>query len=146
MLAADDIRKRYKIKVYAGADEKQIMTNESNNLSLPFTGEGMTFDADEYFKPGTVLCLGGFEIRTVSVPGHTIGSVCYYFEKEGILFSGDTLFSGSVGRSDFPTGNAGQLKRAIEEELMSLDDDVKVFPGHGESTSIGYEREHNPFL
>ena len=97
----------------------------------------MTFDADEYFKPGTVLCLGGFEIRTVSVPGHTIGSVCYYFEKEGILFSGDTLFSGSVGRSDFPTGNAG---------LMSLDDDVTVFPGHGESTSIGYEREHNPFL
>lgn len=146
MLAADDIRKRYKIKVYAGADERQIMTNESNNLSLPFTGEGMNFDADEYFKPGAVLCLGGFEIRTVSVPGHTIGSVCYYFEKEGILFSGDTLFSGSVGRSDFPTGNAGQLKRAIEDKLMCLSDDVKVFPGHGESTSIGYEREHNPFL
>ena len=51
-----------------------------------------------------------------------------------------------MGRSDFPTGNAGQLKRAIEEDLMSLDDDVTVFPGHGESTSIGYEREHNPFL
>ena len=144
--AADAVGKRYGIKVYAGNEERLVMNSSSYNLSLPFTGEGMTFDADEYFKPGTVLCLGGFEIRTVSVPGHTIGSVCYYFEKEGILFSGDTLFSGSVGRSDFPTGNAGQLKRAIEEELMSLDDDVKVFPGHGESTSIGYEREHNPFL
>ncbi len=146
MLAADAVRKIYGIKVYAGADERQIMTNESANLSLPFTGEGMTFEADEYFKPGDVLSFAGFNIRTIPVPGHTIGSVCYYFDAQKVLFSGDTLFEGSVGRSDFPTGSSGQLIRAIESELLCLPDDVKVFPGHGQSTTIGYERVNNPFL
>ena len=146
ILAADAVRKRYGIQVYAGAQERQIMTNESYNLSLPFTGEGMAFEADEYFEPGEDFSFAGFNIRTISVPGHTIGCVCYYFERERILFSGDTLFAGSVGRSDFPTGNAGQLNRAIMDKLMRLPDDVKVFPGHGESTTVGYERVNNPFL
>lgn len=146
LLAADAIRKRYGIKVYAGTRERQIMTDASNNLSLPFTGEGMTFEADEYFNPGEKFSFAGFNIRTIPVPGHTIGSVCYYFEEQKVLFSGDTLFSGSVGRSDFPTGNAMQLGRAIMDELMCLSDDVKVFPGHGDSTTIGYERVNNPFL
>lgn len=146
MSAADDIRKRYNIKVYAGVGERAVMTDADSNLSMPFTGGSMTFEADEYFKPGDELMLAGFRIRTIAVPGHTIGSVCYYFEDNKVLFSGDTLFAGSVGRSDFPTGNAGQLKRAIEAELMILPDDVMVFPGHGESTTIGYERVNNPFI
>ncbi len=146
MLAADAVRKRYGIKVYAGNEERLVMNSSSSNLSLPFTGDGMTFEADEYFKPGEELELAGFRIGTISVPGHTIGSVCYYFEEQKVLFSGDTLFAGSVGRSDFPTGNEGQLIRAIKSGLMSLPDDVKVYPGHGESTTIGYERVNNPFI
>lgn len=144
--AADAVRKRYGIKVYAGNEERPVMNSSSYNLSLPFTGEGMTFEADEYFKPGEELVFAGFRIETISVPGHTIGSVCYYFEEQKVLFSGDTLFAGSVGRSDFPTGNAGQLIRTIKSGLMSLPDDVKVFPGHGESTTIGCERVNNPFV
>lgn len=144
--AADAVRKRYGIKVYAGNEERSVMNSSSSNLSLPFTGEGMTFEADEYFKPGEELDFAGFRIGTIPVPGHTIGSVCYYFEEQKVLFPGDTLFAGSVGRSDFPTGNAGQLIRAIKSELMSLPDDVKVFPGHGESTTIGCERVNNPFI
>ena len=144
--AADAVRKRYGIKVYAGNEERPVMNSSSYNLSLPFTGEGMTFEADEYFKPGEKLDFAGFRIGTIPVPGHTIGSVCYYFEEQKVLFSGDTLFAGSVGRSDFPTGNAGQLIRAIKSELMSLPDDVKVYPGHGESTTIGCERVNNPFI
>ncbi len=144
--AADAVRKRYGIKVYAGNEERPVMNSSSYNLSLPFTGEGMTFEADEYFKPGKELDFAGFRIETISVPGHTIGSVCYYFEEQKVLFSGDTLFAGSVGRSDFPTGNAGQLIRTIKSGLMSLPDDVKVFPGHGESTTIGCERVNNPFI
>ncbi len=144
--AADAVRKRYGIKVYAGNEERPVMNSSSYNLSLPFTGEGMTFEADEYFKPGEELDFAGFRIGTIPVPGHTIGSVCYYFEEQKVLFSGDTLFAGSVGRSDFPTGNAGQLIRAIKSELMSLPDDVKVYPGHGESTTIGCERVNNPFI
>ena len=144
--AADAVRKRYGIKVYAGNEERPVMNSSSYNLSLPFTGEGMTFEADEYFKPGEELDFAGFRIETIPVPGHTIGSVCYYFEEQKVLFSGDTLFAGSVGRSDFPTGNAGQLIRAIKSGLMSLPDDVKVYPGHGESTTIGCERVNNPFI
>lgn len=144
--AADAVRKRYGIKVYAGNEERPVMNSSSYNLSLPFTGEGMTFEADEYFKPGKELDFAGFRIETITVPGHTIGSVCYYFEEQKVLFSGDTLFAGSVGRSDFPTGNAGQLIRTIKSGLMSLPDDVKVYPGHGESTTIGCERVNNPFI
>lgn len=146
ILAADAVRSRYGIKVYAGEAERQIMTDENSNLSLPFTGTGMSFEADEYFRPGTELSLAGFRIKTISVPGHTIGGVCYYFEEQKLLFSGDTLFAESVGRSDFPTGNGRQLGNAIKEGLMSLPDDVRVFPGHGQSTTIGYERINNPFL
>ena len=144
--AADAVRRRYGIKVYAGNEERSVMNSSSSNLSLPFTGEGMTFEADEYFKPGEELDFAGFRIGTIPVPGHTIGSVCYYFEEQKVLFSGDTLFAGSVGRSDFPTGNAGQLIRTIKSGLMSLPDDVKVYPGHGESTTIGCERVNNPFI
>lgn len=144
--AADAVRRRYGIKAYAGNEERSVMNSSSSNLSLPFTGEGMTFGADEYFKPGEELDFAGFRIGTIPVPGHTIGSVCYYFEEQKVLFSGDTLFAGSVGRTDFPTGNAGQLIRAIKSELMSLPDDVKVYPGHGESTTIGCERVNNPFI
>ena len=144
--AADAVRRRYGIKVYAGNEERSVMNSSSYNLSLPFTGEGMTLEADEYFKPGEELDFAGFRIGTIPVPGHTIGSVCYYFEEQKVLFSGDTLFAGSVGRSDFPTGNAGQLIRAIKSELMSLPNDVKVYPGHGESTTIGCERVNNPFI
>ncbi len=144
--AADAVRRRYGIKVYAGNEERSVMNSSSSNLSLPFTGEGMTFEADEYFKPGEEFDFAGFRIGTIPVPGHTIGSVCYYFEEQKVLFSGDTLFAGSVGRSDFPTGNAGQLIRAIKSGLMSLQDDVKVYPGHGESTTIGCERVNNPFI
>lgn len=144
--AADAVRRRYGIKVYAGNEERSVMNSSSSNLSLPFTGEGMTFEADEYFKPGEELDFAGFRIGTIPVPGHTIGSVCYYFEEQKVLFSGDTLFAGSVGRSDFPTGNTGQLIRAIKSGLMSLQDDVKVYPGHGESTTIGCERVNNPFI
>ena len=144
--AADAVRKRYGIKVYAGNEERPVMNSSSYNLSLPFTGEGMTFEADEYFKPGEELAFAGFRIETIPVPGHTIGGVCYYFEEQKVLFSGDTLFAGSVGRSDFPTGNAGQLIRTIKSGLMSLPDDVKVYPGHGESTTIGCERVNNPFI
>lgn len=146
MLAADELRKRYNIKVYAGENERGVMTDENKNLSMPFTGTGMKLEADVYFKPGEELAFAGFKIRTISVPGHTIGSVCYYFEERKTLFSGDTLFAGSVGRSDFPTGSASQLNNAIKAELLSLPDDVQVYPGHGESTTIGYERVNNPFV
>lgn len=146
LLAAEQLRGEYGIKVYANREERCIMTDAGNNLSVAFTGEGMTFDADEYFDAGDVLELAGYVIRTIGVPGHTIGGTCYYFEREKVLLSGDTLLAGSVGRSDFPTGSASVLLRGIREKLLSLPSDVRIYPGHGEATTVGYEKEHNPFL
>ena len=85
------------------------------------------------------------EFTLIGTPGHTKGSCCYYFEKENILISGDTLFEGSVGRTDLPTGNGKVLSSSLKEKLMCLPEEVQVFPGHGGSTTIGEEKKYNPF-
>ena len=85
-------------------------------------------------------------MKTLLTPGHTVGGGCFYFPEEKIVFTGDTLFRESIGRSDFPGGNTLQLLRSVREKLMTLPDDTVVFPGHGPKTSIGHERKNNPFL
>ena len=85
-------------------------------------------------------------MHVLFTPGHTVGGCCYYFEEQGVLFSGDTLFEGSIGRTDFPKGSASQLIRAINEKLMTKPDETAVYPGHGDMTSVGAERVNNPFL
>lgn len=82
----------------------------------------------------------------IHTPGHTPGGVCYYFKEYNALFSGDTLFRGSVGRTDLPGGNMDSLMRSIKEKLLILPDDLQVCPGHGYATSIGLEKRENPFL
>ena len=86
------------------------------------------------------------EFRIIHTPGHTRGGVCYYFEDEGVLFTGDTLFCGSVGRTDFPGGDTGTLLDSINSKLMTLPKDTAVYPGHGPSTTIAQEKATNPFL
>ncbi len=78
-------------------------------------------------------------------PGHTKGSCCYYMKDEGVLFSGDTLFCGSVGRTDFPGGSSAEIVRSLHK-LWILPDDTEVYPGHDTSTTIGYEKRYNPFV
>ena len=82
----------------------------------------------------------------IHTPGHSQGCVCFYLYEEGILFSGDTLFQHSIGRTDLPGGNYEQLIESIRSRLLVLHDDVQVLPGHGEFTTIGAERTLNPFL
>nr|MCR4611409.1 MBL fold metallo-hydrolase [Lachnospiraceae bacterium] len=88
----------------------------------------------------------GFDIKVLATPGHTPGGVCYYIEKENVLFSGDTLFCNSVGRTDFPRGSSEALINGIKEKLMTLDDKVIVLTGHDARTTIGEERIHNPYI
>jgi glyoxylase-like metal-dependent hydrolase (beta-lactamase superfamily II) len=98
---------------------------------------------------GEVLPFGRREARVLHTPGHTPGSVCVYVEGAGerpILFSGDTLFSGSIGRTDLWGGDHGQIVESIRGPLFDLPDDTLVVPGHGPETSIGFEREDNPFV
>ena len=109
-------------------------------------GAYVSMKADVLFADGDVLELAGMKLKVISTPGHTIGSVCFYIEEEKMLISGDTLFEASVGRTDFPTGSSRQLIDSIKTRLFVLPEDVNVFPGHGEVTSIAYEKTHNPFV
>ena len=140
ILAADEIRKKYKIPIYASQKEEKLLLTPYMNLS-----QDSSLAADVFLADDQTFEAGGFSIQMIATPGHTSGSCCYYFKEAGILISGDTLFQESVGRTDLPTGSGGQLGRSIKEKLMPLPDDTKVYPGHGDMTTIGHERAYNPF-
>ena len=144
--ALGQIRKKYPgIKVYAAKEEAEIINSPNYNLSNIF-GSAITENADVYLEDGEVIELLGRKIKCILVPGHTKGGMSYYIEDSKILFSGDTLFSGSVGRSDFPTGDGAALIKNIKEKLLTLPEDVTVYPGHDSRTTIKREKEMNPFF
>lgn len=99
---------------------------------------------DKYINQGDVFKVGNMKIECIHTPGHTPGGVCFLIED--CIFTGDTLFAGSIGRTDFPGGDFESIIKSIREKLMILDNEIKVFPGHGLQSSIGQEKAHNPFL
>ena len=145
IMAADAVRDKYDVKVYASCDEKNTLEQPHINLGEAY-GLKLSVKADVWHKDGEILKLAGFDIEALHTPGHTEGGSCYYIREIGVLFSGDTLFCGSVGRTDFPGGSMSEIVRSIKEKVMVLPDDTKVYPGHGEGTRVGYERVNNPFL
>ncbi len=145
-MAAQELAAHYRISIYVHEDEKETMENPAYNC-CGMIGKNLSFQADKYFHgEKDRLSAAGFDIDVLHTPGHTVGGACFYVKSEGILFSGDTLFCESVGRTDFPKGSMSQLVRSIHEKLMPLPDSTKVLPGHGEWTTIGKERQYNPFL
>lgn len=135
---------REDIKIYASKAEEALLGDARKNISHG-AGRDCTIKADVYLEDLDLFTLADIEFQMISTPGHTEGGACYYIKEAGFLISGDTLFQESVGRTDFPTGSMGTLVRSIKEKLFVLPDDTKVYPGHGESTTIGYEKEYNPF-
>lgn len=101
---------------------------------------------EHFHEDGETFAIGEHVARVMHTPGHTRGSCCLFFEKARTLFAGDTLFAGSVGRTDLPGGDFDDLERSIRERLFTLGDDVRFFPGHGPGGTIGDERQHNPFV
>ena len=142
--AVDEIREKYGIKVYAAAAEKETLENPDINLSSQFGG-GFSVKADEFLSDGKEIELLGEKVRCILTPGHTKGGMCYYFTGSGILFSGDTLFQQSVGRTDFPGGSMSEIVHSIREKLFVLPDYVRVYTGHGMMTNIKDEKMLNPF-
>lgn len=134
------------VPVYAAEKEKRLLSDGQLNESLESYGYSVTVKPDVLLSDGQETEIAGLKIKMIETPGHTEGSCCYYLENEKALISGDTLFAGSVGRTDLPTGSMKQLLSSIEDKLMLLPDDVDVYPGHGEFTTIGYERRWNPFF
>lgn len=131
-------------KLYALQDEKNLCESAEANLSA-MVGRPYTVKPDVYLQDGEIVTLGEFSCKVIATPGHTKGGCCYYFEEAGFLVAGDTLFQESVGRTDFPTGSMKKLLESIKEKLFVLPDETKVYPGHGDSTTIGHEKEFNPF-
>lgn len=125
-------------------NERELLEDAGLNMSV-MTGDAVSYRADVFFQDGEVYETAGMKFTVIHTPGHTKGSCCYYMSDEALLFSGDTLFLESVGRADFPTGNGSTLLKSLREKVLTLPDDVKVFPGHGPATDIRYEKENNPY-
>lgn len=142
ILAAAELRSSYHAPVGCLLKEKELLADAVQNVSARFLpAYGM--EADEYYTDGQQLpyLMGG--IQVIETPGHTGGSACYYFPKEQELFSGDTLFYETIGRTDLPTGSAAKLQSSITKKLFVLPDECRVHPGHGQDTTIGHEKQYN---
>lgn len=147
---ADHIAANDALKLATGAPvmiheaDAGMLTSPSLNLSN-FIGGGLSLaPADRLLKEGDDIQVGNIRFKVIHTPGHTPGGICLSYKE--FLFSGDTLFHESVGRTDLPGGSAGKLIAGIKEKLLVLPPRTKVFPGHGPETSIGWESAHNPFI
>ena len=145
IMGLDALKKRTGAPVYACIHEKRLCESHKLNQSGSI-GRPCTVEVDHYLEDGEEVTLADITMRTIFTPGHTEGSCAYYIEDGHILISGDTLFEGSIGRSDLPTGDQDTLFNSIRTKLYTLPDDTAVFSGHGNETSIGYEKKHNWFV
>lgn len=143
---AKAVSQMYNIPVYASKLEENTLDNSKFNLSGMFYGETSSYHADVLLKDNEEFDLAGFHIRMLSTPGHTEGGCCYYFSYFGVVFSGDTLFCGAVGRTDFPGGSMSVLIKSVKEKLLTLPEDTVVYPGHDSATTIESERINNPYI
>ncbi len=148
----DHIGGALKLKSLTGAP---IFLNENDLPQLELMAEQAawvgvatpeTAPPDEVLTDGRIVGLANYPANVIHTPGHTQGSICLHFEPLKMVVAGDTLFAGSIGRTDLPGGNHGQILDSIQTRLLTLPDETKVVPGHGPATSIGYERKANPFL
>lgn len=145
IMAVNDLKNRYEIPAYLSECERELISNATMNAAA-MAGFNETLEPDIFLSDGEVLILAGYKITVIHTPGHTIGSSCYYIEEENVLFSGDTLFFETIGRTDLATGSMEMIYNSIKNKLFVLPEETKVYPGHGKSTSIQYEKAENPYF
>lgn len=139
-----DIIDEIPVPVYIHRGDEAYLKDSKVNLSADM-GLDVTVNGDiRFLKEGDVISWDHLSFKVLETPGHTPGGICFY--GEGILLAGDTLFQGSVGRTDFPNGDFDALAKGIKEKLYVLPEDTIVYPGHGGETTIGYEKQYNPFV
>lgn len=143
IMAVNEVSAHYGIKVYAPEAEKELLAdpelNYSSRIHHPYF-----VNADFQIKNAEVLELAGLKLKAVSTPGHTAGSMCYYSEADKLMFSGDTVFYASVGRTDLPTGDETALFKSVGRILSEYDGETRLCPGHGQMTTVEFERHYNP--
>ena len=144
MGALNAIRKDYPDAVLiAGVKEKKLLLDAENNGSMDFSPEPVSTEADRYVSEGDSVTLGSIKFTFMETPGHTQGGICIC--GDGKIFTGDTLFFRSIGRTDLYSGNMEQMRKSLQK-LVRLPDEIQVLPGHGPGTSIGAEKKGNPFV
>lgn len=134
-------------KVFCADKEKPLIGTKADLFSA-FRAPRAEYDIDETLSDGEERKICGLQVETLLTAGHTAGSACYLFtdgEGKKALFTGDTLFAGSIGRTDFPTGSIAQMRKSLRR-LVALDGDMPVYPGHNEPTTLDRERKTNPFV
>ena len=139
--------KEYGLRPEAGQQDEFWLAQVSSHSRM----FGFRYDEEQpalgrYICHGDKISFGNIELEAIHVPGHSPGSMVYYCRKENCIFSGDVLFQGSIGRADLAGGNFDELREGICSHLFVLPEDTKVYPGHGHSTTIGYEKKNNPFF
>lgn len=144
--AVEALRNAYQVPVWAAEAERELLSDVEENLSGSWTGRPIRVKADHWLQDLDCFMLAGMRIQMILTPGHTAGSCCYYLAEEHVLLSGDTLFAGSCGRTDLPTGSMNAIVRSIRERLFALPPETEVYPGHGETTSIGWEQRSNAMV
>ncbi len=148
--AAETVAQACAVPVYAHEAERDTLQSPEKNVGS-LLGTRESYHADVYLTEGEIS-LAGLRIQVLHTPGHTEGGCCYYLPDEGVLFSGDTLFAGSVGRTDFPGGSMSQIVRSVRDKILVLSKpgnprtDITVYPGHNDITTIETERKNNPYL
>jgi glyoxylase-like metal-dependent hydrolase (beta-lactamase superfamily II) len=140
----------YEIPAYIHSEDRRFIADPAGLHGAQFIDQlsGLNFEEPskvENLKDGSVLEFLGMTIRAIHAPGHTRGSLMYLINEE-ILLSGDVLFAGSIGRTDLPTGSASDMRNTLKKKVLTLDDEIRVLPGHYGETTIKYERKTNPYL
>ncbi|MEA3186811.1 MAG: hydroxyacylglutathione hydrolase, partial [Chthoniobacter sp.] len=143
---AAEIQRAHGCKVGFHRETAPMLSDRNFFRKFGFGIEVEPLTADFLIAETPAVTLGGTEFQVLLVPGHCPGSLCFLAKKERVLFGGDVLFAGGVGRWDLPGGDGELLFQGIREKLFPLGDDIKVMPGHGPATTIGVERETNPYL
>lgn len=142
---AEELRKLSGVKIYALDAEEALCESTKLNIS-EWAGRPCSLIPDVLLHDGEEFTLADMTCKVLATPGHTEGSCCYYFEEAGFVVCGDTIFAESVGRTDFPTGSSATLTRSVKEKIFTLPDEVQLYPGHGDSTTVEHEKKYNPFF
>ena len=141
------VKEHFQIKTLAHNDDLGVLANTRNYASMfGITMDGDPASIDEVVGHDEVISFGNSQLRAIHVPGHSPGSLVYYSQADGFCLAGDVLFKQSIGRTDLPGGNHQTLISGIQERLMVLPGDTVVYPGHGPSTTISFEKQNNPYL
>ncbi len=140
------IYENYKIPLTVHKDSLPVLRGVKGYAAAFGLDDLEYVDPGNFINDGDIIKFGNSELKTFYTPGHADGSICLYSEKDNFIIVGDVLFNGGIGRTDLPTGNFNILIKSIKTKLFVLPENTVVYPGHGNSTTIGYEKEHNPFV